>query len=87
MVGAIVLSRTDAAIIVIIVRKPWWHAHGLHVTQPYSIVSSAPIDLDGQVGVGAGVSSEVNELVRLVVHLAGCLYAEYGGDLRHPLRA
>ena len=30
---------------------------------------------------------EVYKLVRLVVHLARCLYAEYGGGLRHPLRA
>ena len=30
---------------------------------------------------------QVYELVRLVVHLGGCLYAEYAGDLRHPLGA
>ena len=30
---------------------------------------------------------QVYELVRLVVHLAGCLYVGYGGFLRHPLRA
>ena len=47
----------------------------------------APVDLDDQVGVMVDVPPEVNELVRLVVHLAGCLYAEDGGGLRHPLRA
>ena len=30
---------------------------------------------------------QVYELVRLVVHLTGCLYVGYGGFLRHPLRA
>ena len=33
------------------------------------------------------VSPEVYELVRLVAHLAVCLYAEYGGGLRYPFRA
>ena len=46
----------------------------------------APVDLDGQVGIVVDVSPEVYKLVRLVVHLALCLYAEYGGGLRHPLR-
>ena len=46
-----------------------------------------PVNLDGQVGIVVDVSSEVYELVRLVVHLTGCLYAEYGGGLRHPFRA
>ena len=44
----------------------------------------APIDLDGQVSFVVDVPPEVYELVRLVVH---CLYAEWGGGLRHPLRA
>ena len=30
------------------------------------------------------VPPEVYELVRLVVQLSSCLYAEYGGGLRHP---
>ena len=47
----------------------------------------APVDLDGQVGIVVDVRLEVHKLVRLVVHLARCLYAEYGGSLRHPLRA
>ena len=33
------------------------------------------------------VPSEVNELVRLFVYLAGCLDAECGGGIRHPRRA
>ena len=33
------------------------------------------------------VPPELFELVCLVAHLAGCLYAEYVGGLRHPLRA
>ena len=37
-------------------------------------VAYAPIDLDGQVGVAIDVPLEVYELVRLVVHLADCLY-------------
>ena len=52
---------------------------------PY--VAYAPIDLDRQVGIVVDVPPEVYELVRLVVHLARYLYAEYGGGLRHPLRA
>ena len=36
-------------------------------------VAYAPVDLDGQVGIIVGVSPEVYELVRLVVHLARCL--------------
>ena len=50
-------------------------------------VAYAPVDLDRQVGVVVDVPPEVYKLVRLVVHLARCLYAEYGGGLRHPLRA
>ena len=50
-------------------------------------VAYAPIDLDGQVGTWVDVPPEIYELVRLVVHLARCLYPEYGGGLRHPLRA
>ena len=42
---------------------------------PY--VAYAPIDLDGQVGTVVDVPPEVYELVRLVVHLARCVYAEY----------
>ena len=50
-------------------------------------VAYSPVDLDGQVGIVVDVPPEVYELVRLVVHLAFCLYAECGGGLRHPLRA
>ena len=50
-------------------------------------VTYAPIELDGQVGIVVNVPAEVYKLVRLVVHLARCLYAECGGGLRHPLRA
>ena len=50
-------------------------------------VAYAPINLDGQVGIVVDVSPEVYKLVRLVVHLARCLYAECGGGLPHPLRA
>ena len=50
-------------------------------------VAYTPVDLDGQVGVVVDVSPEVYKLVRLVVHLGRCLYAECGGGLRHPLRA
>ena len=50
-------------------------------------VAYAPVDLDGQVGILVDVSPEVYKLVRLVVHLTHCLYAECGGGLRHPLRA
>ena len=50
-------------------------------------VAFAPVDLDGQVGVVVGVSPDLYKLVRLVVHLARCLYAECGGGLRHLLRA
>ena len=52
-------------------------------------VAYAPVDLDGQVGIiVVGVPPKVYELVRLVVHhLVDCLYAEYGGEFRHPLRA
>ena len=47
-------------------------------------VARAPVDLDGQVGIEVGNTSEVYKLVRLV--LANCLYTEYGRGLRHPLR-
>ena len=40
---------------------------------PY--VAYAPIDLDGQVRIVVDIPPEVYELVRLVVHLARCLYA------------
>ena len=50
-------------------------------------VAYASIDLDGKVGIVVDVPPEVYELFRLVVHLARCLYAEYGGGLRHPLHA
>ena len=50
-------------------------------------VAYAPVDLDGQIGVVVDVSPEVYELVRLVEHPTSCLYAEYGGGFRHPLRA
>ena len=50
-------------------------------------VAYAPIDLDGQVNIVGNIPSEVYELVRLVVQLAHCLYAECGVGLRHPLRA
>ena len=51
-------------------------------------VGYAPVDLDGHVGVVVNVPPEVYKLVRLVVHLARCLYAECcGGGLRYyPLR-
>ena len=47
----------------------------------------APVDLDGRVGIVVDVSPKVYKFVRLVVHLARCLYAEYDGGLWHPLRA
>ena len=50
-------------------------------------VAYAPVDLDGQVGIVVDVPPEVYKLVRLVVHQSRCLYAEYGGGLRHPLLA
>ena len=49
-------------------------------------VAYAPVDLDGEVGIVVDVPPEVYKLVGLVVHLDRCLYAEYGGVLRHPLR-
>ena len=48
-------------------------------------VGYAPIDVDGPVGVLVDVPPKAYDLVHLVVHLAGFLYAEYGGGLRHPL--
>ena len=50
-------------------------------------VTYAPVDLEGHVGVVVDIPRVVYELVRLVVHLVRCLYAEYGGGLRHPLHA
>ena len=50
-------------------------------------VSYAPVDLDGQVDILVDVSPEVYKLVRLVVRLTRCLYAECDGGLRRPLRA
>ena len=50
-------------------------------------VAYAPIDLDGQLGVVVNRPSEVYELVRLFVYLAGCLDAECGGGIRYPPRA
>ena len=50
-------------------------------------VACTPVDLDGQVGIAVDVPPEVYKFARLVVHLARCLYAEYGGGLRYPLRA
>ena len=50
-------------------------------------VAYAPIDLDGRVSIVVDVPPEVYELVQLIIHLARCLYAEYGGGVRHPLRA
>ena len=41
-------------------------------------VAYAPVDLDEQVGILVDVSPEVYNLVRLVAHLARCLYAECG---------
>ena len=49
---------------------------------PY--VVCAPVNFDGQVGIVVDVPPEVYELVRLVVHLASCLYAEYGGGPPSP---
>ena len=49
--------------------------------------SYAPVDLDEQVGIVVDIPLEVYKLVRLVVHLGSCLYAEYGGGPRHPLHA
>ena len=41
-------------------------------------VAYAPVDLDGKVDVVVDIAREVYKLVRLVVHLASCLHAEYG---------
>ena len=49
-------------------------------------VAYVPVDLDGQVKIVVDVPPDVYELVRLVVHLARCLYAECGDGLRHPFR-
>ena len=48
-------------------------------------VAYALVDLDGQARTVVDVSPEVYKLLRLVVHVARCLYAGCGG--RHPLRA
>ena len=51
-------------------------------------VAYAPVDLDGQViGIMVDVPPEVYKLDRLASHLARCLYAECGDELRHLLRA
>ena len=51
-------------------------------------IAYTSVDHDGQVAVEVDASRpEVYELVSLVVHLTGCLYAEEGGRLRRPLRA
>ena len=50
------------------------HFEGV-VTEAAPFVAYEPVDLDGQVGIVVDVSPEVYELVRLVVHLARCLYA------------
>ena len=50
-------------------------------------VAYAPVDLDGKVCIVVGILPEVYELVRLVVRLASCFYAEYGGGPRHPFCA
>ena len=50
-------------------------------------VANTPVDLDKQVGIVVDVPPKVDKLVRLVVHLARCLYAEDGGRLWHVLRA
>ena len=36
----------------------------------------APVDFDGQVDIVVDIPLEVYEPVRLVVHLAGCLYVK-----------
>ena len=46
-----------------------------------------PVDLDGQIRVVVDAPREVHELVRLVKHLASCLYVEDSGGLRYSLRA
>ena len=48
-------------------------------------VAYAPIDRDGQVGIVVDVPSEIYELVRLVVHLARCLYHEFYGGSNHQV--
>ena len=50
-------------------------------------VAYAAVNLDGQVGIVVGIFPDVFKLARLAVHLARCLYLEYGGGPRHPLRA
>ena len=52
-----------------------------------SYVAYVPLDLDRQVSNVVEVAPELNELVRLVVHLASSLHVEHGNRLRHPLRA
>ena len=54
-------------------------------TEATPCVAYVPIALGGHPGVVVDLPPEVYELVRLVLHLARCLYAEYGDGLRHPL--
>ena len=49
-------------------------------------VAYASVDLDGQVGIVVDVSPELYKLVRLVVHLARCLYAECSGGILHDIK-
>ena len=44
-------------------------------------VAYTPVDLDGQVGIVVDIPPEVYKLFCLVIHLASCLYAEYGDRL------
>ena len=53
--------------------------------QAVPCVANAPVDLHEEVGVMIDDPPEVHELVRLVIHLAVCLYSEYGGRIRQPL--
>ena len=55
-------------------------------TESTPCVAYVPITLGGHPGIVVDLPPEVYELVRVVVHLAHCLYAECGGGLRHPLR-
>ena len=119
MVGAIILSPTDAASLRVMVgpaqRGIEANAYGLHVTQPYSILSSTSAlsirvlssrgalgrsynsrvyfrklhhamrmrrltSMDRSAFFVVDVPPEVYELVRLVVHLARCLYADVAVD-------
>ena len=44
-------------------------------------VAYAPVDLDGHARIVVDIPPKLHELVRLVVHLTSCLFAEYGGEL------